>query len=203
MDHRIVTRTLLLLFLSWLNTNVWSQNPTRQYKSIASIPSGVKVTVSDGEYIFRSYGPNIIETTFIPNGQKHEANSHTVEKKPDENAFTWAASSNALIPPFIHIYHKEDRDKKMNPIILIQTNPFKISYWHKGKYLLSERWGYDVDSGMEKIQFNLSPNEKLFGTGNRVLGMDRRGYRLPLYNKAHYGYETHSEQMNYSVPVVI
>ena len=127
MDHRIVTRALLLLFLSWLNTNVWSQNPTRQYKSIASIPSGVKVTVSDGEYIFRSYGPNIIETTFIPNGQKHEANSHTVEKKPDENAFTWAASSNALIPPFIDIYHKEDRDKKMNPIILIQTNPFKIS----------------------------------------------------------------------------
>jgi oligosaccharide 4-alpha-D-glucosyltransferase len=203
MDHRIVTRALLLLFLSWLNTNVWSQNPTRQYKSIASIPAGVKVTVSDGEYIFRSYGPNIIETTFIPNGQKHEANSHTVEKKPDENSFTWAASSNALIPPFIDIYHKEDRDKKMNPVILIQTNPFKITYWHKGKYLLSERWGYDVDSSMEKIQFNLSQGEKLFGTGNRVLGMDRRGYRLPLYNKAHYGYETHSEQMNYCMPLVI
>jgi len=31
--------------------------------------------------------------------------------------------------------------------------------------------------------------------------MNRRGYRLPLYNKAHYGYEDHSEQMNFSMPL--
>ena len=81
MDHRIVAKVLVLILFSWINATVWSQNPTRQFKSITSIPAGVKVSVSDGEYIFRSYGPNIIETTFIPNGQKHEANSHTVEKK--------------------------------------------------------------------------------------------------------------------------
>jgi alpha-glucosidase/oligosaccharide 4-alpha-D-glucosyltransferase len=81
MDHRIVGKLIVLALFTWINVNVWSQNPKRQFKSIASIPAGIKVTVSDGEYIFRSYGPNIIETTFIPNGQKHEANSHTVEKK--------------------------------------------------------------------------------------------------------------------------
>jgi len=32
--------------------------------------------------------------------------------------------------------------------------------------------------------------------------MNRRGNRLPLYNKAHYGYEQHSEQMNFSIPLV-
>ena len=32
--------------------------------------------------------------------------------------------------------------------------------------------------------------------------MDRRGNRLPLYNKAHYGYEERSQQMNYSIPLV-
>ena len=41
------------------------------------------------------------------------------------------------------------------------------------------------------------------GGGQRVLGMDRRGHRMPLYNRAHYGYTTESNQMNYSLPFVM
>jgi alpha-glucosidase (family GH31 glycosyl hydrolase) len=41
----------------------------------------------------------------------------------------------------------------------------------------------------------------LSGGGARVLGMNRRGHKLPLYNRAHYGYETKSEQMNFSMPI--
>ncbi len=41
------------------------------------------------------------------------------------------------------------------------------------------------------------------GTGQRVLGMDRRGNKLPLYNKASYGYTTKAEQMYYSLPAVL
>ena len=33
--------------------------------------------------------------------------------------------------------------------------------------------------------------------------MNRRGHRLKLYNRAHYGYETHSELMNYTMPLVV
>jgi len=33
--------------------------------------------------------------------------------------------------------------------------------------------------------------------------MNRRGNRLRLYNKADYGYETHSELMNYTMPLVL
>jgi len=49
----------------------------------------------------------------------------------------------------------------------------------------------------------VNENAKLAGGGARVLGMDRSGHRLPLYNRAHYGFETHSEQMYYSMPVVL
>ena len=49
--------------------------------------------------------------------------------------------------------------------------------------------------------FNLDADEALYGGGARAPGMDRRGNRLPLYNKAHYGYER-SQQMNYSIPLV-
>ena len=33
--------------------------------------------------------------------------------------------------------------------------------------------------------------------------MNRRGNRLMLYNRAHYGYETKSELLNYTMPIVV
>lgn len=56
---------------------------------------------------------------------------------------------------------------------------------------------------MRGFRFALSPEEKLLGGGERVMGMDRRGQRLPLYNRAHYGYTTESNQMYFSLPAVL
>jgi alpha-glucosidase (family GH31 glycosyl hydrolase) len=68
--------------------------------------------------------------------------------------------------------------------------------------LSSEKIGYaKIDKG-EAIEFNLTPNEIVYGGGARALGMNRRGNRLTLYNKAHYGYENKSELMNYTLPIV-
>ncbi|NQZ28652.1 MAG: DUF5110 domain-containing protein [Colwellia sp.] len=56
---------------------------------------------------------------------------------------------------------------------------------------------------VQGFRFYLDDTEKLVGGGERVLGMDRRGHSFPLYNRAHYGYATHSEQMNFSIPAVM
>jgi alpha-glucosidase (family GH31 glycosyl hydrolase) len=53
------------------------------------------------------------------------------------------------------------------------------------------------------LQFGIEEKEVLYGGGARALGMNRRGYRLPLYNKAHYGYSDRSEQLNFSMPIVL
>jgi oligosaccharide 4-alpha-D-glucosyltransferase len=58
-------------------------------------------------------------------------------------------------------------------------------------------------ANFSKVEFSLDKDEKIMGGGQRVLGMDRRGHRLPLYNRAHYGYTTESNQMYYSLPLVI
>jgi oligosaccharide 4-alpha-D-glucosyltransferase len=49
----------------------------------------------------------------------------------------------------------------------------------------------------------LDPYEKLTGGGERVLGVNRRGHKLELYNKPSYGYETFADLMYYSMPLVI
>lgn len=87
---------------------------------------------------------------------------------------------------------------------VIQKSPFNIQYKQAGRLLVSEAGGFIANSNEQArgVQFKLSPNEKVLGGGERVLGMDRRGHRLPLYNKAHYGYGTESTQMNYGLPAV-
>lgn len=90
----------------------------------------------------------------------------------------------------------------------IQKSPFTIRYYIDEQLLLAENGGFFEQTTDEKqkikgVRFALADDEKLIGGGERVLGMDRRGHRMPLYNRAHYGYETHSNQMNFSLPAVM
>ena len=86
---------------------------------------------------------------------------------------------------------------------VISKSPVRIDYLANGEELVSEEHGYFAYDTVRGFRFALDEDEKILGGGQRVLGMDRRGHRLPLYNKASYGYETDAEQMYYSVPAVL
>jgi len=88
-------------------------------------------------------------------------------------------------------------------IAVINKSPVRIDYASKGESLVSEEQGYFASDDVRGFRFQLNDGEKILGGGERVLGMDRRGHRMPLYNRAHYGYETESTQMYYSLPVVM
>ena len=53
------------------------------------------------------------------------------------------------------------------------------------------------------VRFRLAPGERLSGTGARALPLNRRGYRLELYNQAHYGYQNGEPNLNVALPVVL
>lgn len=151
----------------------------------------VIIEVSDGKYLIQFYDSEIVETTFIPTGEKENPNSHAVVLEP-----TFVSSK----------FIDEDRIatfKTSGITVKIQKQPFQISYWYNGKEIISERNGYQKNDEFETIQFNLTEDEVLYGAGARALDMNRRGNRLQLYNKAHYGYETHSKLMNYTMPLVL
>jgi alpha-glucosidase (family GH31 glycosyl hydrolase) len=141
-------------------------------------------------YLFRLINDEIIETTFVPKGQKIEGISHAVILKTAEKmSATEKGSSIELVSDGIAVH--------------IQKSPFQISYSYKGKPIISEKIGHQKVEGGEAIDFNITNDEILMGGGARALGMNRRGNRLQLYNKAHYGYETHSELMNFTLPIVL
>jgi len=75
--------------------------------------------------------------------------------------------------------------------------------FYRGETLLTTQSEFVDLSKNIGFNFLLDDTEKLLGGGERVLGMDRRGHRMPLYNKAHYGYTTESNQMNFGLPMVM
>lgn len=88
-------------------------------------------------------------------------------------------------------------------IAVVDKAPVRVSFLRDGMPLVEEEHGYFAYETTRGFRFALEDGEKILGGGQRVLGMDRRGHRLPLYNKAHYGYTTESSQMYYSLPAVM
>ncbi len=86
---------------------------------------------------------------------------------------------------------------------VIAKAPVRIEFLQDGEALFAEEHGYFAYDTVRGFRFALDDGEKILGAGQRVVGMDRRGRRLPLYNRASYGYETEAEQMYYSVPAVV
>jgi len=86
---------------------------------------------------------------------------------------------------------------------VIEKSPVRVAFFRDGQPLVEEEQGYFTNESARGFRFTLEDGEKILGGGQRVLGMDRRGHRLPLYNKAHYGYTTESEQMYYSLPAIM
>lgn len=169
----------------------FSQNPNRTFESIDYRNNLLEIKVNDGLYRIVPYSSKIVETSFIPNGETFNPSSHAVVLKPDNNQ--------AELLQMDDSYELKTEGISIN----IQKKPYQISYSYKSKPIISEKMGYVKNDNLETIQFNLTKDEVLYGGGARALGMNRRGNRLQLYNRADYGYEAHSKLLNYTMPIVM
>ncbi|MCK8524347.1 DUF4968 domain-containing protein [Aquimarina sp. D1M17] len=150
----------------------------------------IEVFKNDGKYIITPYSDKIIETSFVPIGETIKEKSHAVILEPNVEAKVEETNEKIIYATKGIAVH-------------ITKEPFAISYEYQGKKLISENKGYIKTDSSEILNFNLDKDEVIYGGGSRVVGMNRRGKRLQLYNRAHYGYETHSELMNFTMPLVL
>ena len=186
-----MNKYLLFQFLL-ISTFVSAQNTERHFQSAnLNDDHHLEVYVNDGIYKFTPYTSKIMETSFFSNNKPKVGRSHAVVLSPSRIKTDLVETADFVIY------------STSGMVVTILKSPFQIQYHYKTKSLISEAQGYVKTDSLETIQFNLDPEEILYGGGARALGMNRRGYRLQLYNKAHYGYETHSELMNYTMPIVL
>lgn len=175
------------------------------YLSHQLINNSVVITTDQGKVSLSAYSESGIAVHYLISNTKNQAAhlpSFAIKENADKQNFKIDNKKNTL-----NISHNKLK-------AVINKSPFNISYYQGEKLLFSEEAGFfantttDIDHENKEVtvqgfRFNLSNNEKLLGGGERVLGMDRRGHRMPLYNRAHYGYETQSNQMNFSLPAVL
>lgn len=193
-----------IVFVLLFTCQVFSQtviSEKNHYLSYQQQKHTLELTTTLGKLTLAAYSNNAIEV-------------HYQFKSDVNNAIalpSFAIKENATKQSFII---KETATKLTlsagDLIAIVNKSPFNISYYQNEKLLISEESGFFTGDVIEEekhyktqgFRFTLTDEEKLLGGGERVLGMDRRGHRMPLYNRAHYGYETQSNQMNFSLPAV-
>ncbi|MAQ76528.1 MAG: glycosyl hydrolase [Aquimarina sp.] len=150
----------------------------------------IEIPRDNGKYILKTYSDQIIETSFIPNGEEYSSNSHAVVMDTNNKGYLGKRKDG------FSYGSKELR-------AIISKEPFSIRYEYKGKELVSEDKGYIKKDSTEILHFSIDKDEVIYGAGNRVVGLNRRGKKYALYNRAHYGYETESDLMNFTMPLIL
>lgn len=196
---------LVFLAYSFIFISISAQNTERTLTDLTKVGNEINIKTNDGAYKIVFYNKFIVETTFIPIGETASKDSHAVVLKPEDIKLVANSSDGKTVVISDGI------------AVAINHKPFQISYSYDGEEIISEKLGYHktvhepmdlvkgniVYDSIEKISFNLTDDEILYGAGARALGMNRRGKRLPLYNRAHYGYQAYSELMNFTLPIVV
>ncbi|MCX6270309.1 MAG: DUF5110 domain-containing protein [Bacteroidetes bacterium] len=150
-----------------------------------------KIKTDKGTVFVMPYADNIIRAWFLPSGETRDDSSHAVILKPD------------IVPMKIEETSQGTRMSAGKMTILAHHDPFFLTYIFNGDTLLKEECGLYHRTGNSGVRFRLPAGEKIYGTGERAIPMDRKGFILPLYNRPFYGYETGATMLNYSLPLTL
>lgn len=193
-------RKIFMLMLLYISIPIFSQTLQRTFQKVSFHNNETTIEVNDGVYQIKFFTPEMVETLFIPKGQVQAEDSHAVQMTPQKVKIKFRDQG------------QEIKLSTQGITIKISKMPFQIAYYKGNDLIISEKNGYATalqgeinghSQDFETLSFNLHPDEVLYGGGARALGSHRRGNRLMLYNRAHYGYETKAELLNFSMPIVV
>ncbi|WP_210518611.1 TIM-barrel domain-containing protein [Hymenobacter terricola] len=201
--------------------------PGGRYKSHAFTNNALLVEATDGSHLqLTPWAGGVLKVDYFPPG--HSLTSDTsisvVQQMSDTRRTGWG------MPAVFKQFPNSSIDLLINTgplsgdIISIHKDPLRIILYAKdtsAPLSLSQSLpSFDVavpfrreaaaptsattaEPGGTAVRFRLAPGERLYGTGSRALPVDRRGYRLELYNQAHYGSQNNEPNLNITLPTVL
>jgi alpha-glucosidase (family GH31 glycosyl hydrolase) len=87
--------------------------------------------------------------------------------------------------------------------VIINKNPVRLRFVVGNDTLSGESSGYYEQFTEKGISLQLDATEKLYGGGFSSIFMDRRGKRIPLFNRPMFGYGFGGIGMNINIPYVV
>lgn len=176
-------------------------NATEHYQSHRVTENQLIITTDRGKVSLTFYHNAAVEVWYQPEGRSQLPSVIVgTAPQPVQVSLKQDANSITLQSPVLSVQ--------------VQKSPLALRFYQDGQLLTEDLHGLRLATSLDAAQtasptsaigfnFSLAADEKLFGAGQRVVGMDRRGHKLPLYNKAHYGYSTESNQMYFSLAGVM
>ena len=175
-----------------VTTNISGGNrQNRNLLRLEQLSDSWLIFTDDGLVTVRPFSVGMVEVTFAPDGFLNPDPSHSVIMQPEKTGMTSEQITGGY------------KLQSGQLTIIVHDKPFYLSYIYKGDTLLSEESGFYCKPGNTGVRFALRQNEKIYGTGERALPMDRRGKKFQLYNRPFYGYEYGAAMLNYSIPMTI
>ena len=178
---------LVVLYANLLQANGFS----RELISLEENKGSLLIHLNDSKVTINALNQGTVEVFYEPTNTK-QLPSFALPKNT-------AKYTNVSLSQTDLAYHY----KLPSLSIHIQKSPFKLSFANTNGALTSEEVGMFNYEALRGFRFELSDGEQIMGGGQRILGMDRRGHRMPLYNKAHYGYNQESNQMYFGLSAVM
>ncbi|MEL7198813.1 MAG: TIM-barrel domain-containing protein [Pseudomonadota bacterium] len=162
----------------------------REYLSHDLAGQTLSITTSEGAVSLRALSDDAVEVHYLDTGSQQlpsfalSGDVEPVEARASDNGAIMLFHAGAIT-------------------VIIEKQPFRLRFMRDGKELLSEEAGLVLEEDGLGFRFNLTDQERLWGGGQRVLGMDRRGEILPLDNRGAYNYSGRTDVMYYGIPAVI
>jgi alpha-glucosidase (family GH31 glycosyl hydrolase) len=185
-----------LIFVSFILCGFSHLAQTERLLSCSNFFGSISIQTNKGNYSIRFFNEKSVETSFNFTSISDTTISHAVIAKPQ--LYKWFIDRNGNHTQTVYL-----KENVLNGISIgVDSIPFNITYYYGSRRLFSQNDNNSEEKKF-KLQLKISPEEVLYGGGSRALSMNRRGNKLELYNRAHYGYETNAPLMNYCIPMFL
>ncbi len=179
-----LTFAMLLVTYCAIGQNNWT------YKEYAYSENILKITCDSGNIWIQPYTPHILKISVLKQSENEPDTSNSVILAPENITLNIVDKPDTI---FIN---------SQSTHLQIIKKSLKINFINNEAAQLSQNSFY-FNSNNRGLVFSLKPNECIYGAGFRSIPLNRRGYKLDLYNKPQYDYRKEVENLNYSVPLVI
>jgi alpha-glucosidase (family GH31 glycosyl hydrolase) len=183
---------LVLVSLLLFPTSLFAE--LGDYSSHEVTDTGLVVIAGSDTLVFSIYASDVMRVDFLPAGAQGLDSTYAVIRGPSA-AVDFDVSNRTT--------RVELRTSGFT--LRIDKFPVRLTYYDtRGVELLAEpaSGGLEAPGTSRSARFELPPDLHLYGTGERGIGIDLRGYSFSTYNSQVYGYSGPVATMKINIPLL-
>lgn len=182
-------KLIVINLFVFLGVYAQEPSPLKTYDHKQLDGQTLKVYAENGLISLTAYQPNMIKVIYLKNDLQKPDSSYVVISNPLQTQVK-------ITQNLDDIFMTTD-----SLIVIINKLNFSIKFQNRKEKLLSiNAQAFEFKDSIKVLNFNLSPEESIYGLGSRAIPLDRKGYRLENYHQPHYNYAYGEENLNNSVP---